>query len=513
MLSSPTVPARACRGTRRAAAALAVAAMLAAGPAVAAPVPVVPAQEQVPPGLEPYYAQELAWTACGAAAECARLAVPLDHDLPAAGQIELAVTRVPATDGAAEQGALVVNFGGPGGPAAGRVEQWAAGLPPQVRAGYDVVGVDPRGVGASTPVECIDDAAWDARRATTIDRDTPEGLAQARAAAEQFAAACAAATGPLLGEVDTASAARDMDVLRAVLGQAELDYLGYSYGTFLGAVYADLFPERTGRFVLDAAMDPTIDQERWTLDQAAGFERSLRVFVESCLPQDGCPFEGTVEEGLAEIEGLLRQAEAQPLPTLDGRPLTVDDARSAVILPMYNQTIWWFLVQALKLALDHGDGTGLMVLADLSHGRQPDGTYADNSGEAFRAVTCLDFPADADPAAMAAMDARLQEVSPTLGDWSSHGAVECEPWPYETVREPAPIDAAGAGPILVVGGTGDPATPYAWSQALAAQLEGGHLLTRVGEGHGSYLRGNRCIDETVTAHLLEGVLPAQERIC
>ncbi|MFI7494867.1 alpha/beta hydrolase [Kocuria sp. M4R2S49] len=505
------------RRTRRAGSALALAVLLASGPAagaatVAAPQQGVVVTAQVPPGLEDFYAQQLVWTACGVAAECARVRAPLDHANPAAGEIELAVTRVVSTDPAARQGSLLVNFGGPGGSGTAAIEAWAAGLDPGVRAAYDIVGFDPRGVGSSTAVECVDDATLDAMRAGSVDPDTPEGLAQAVAAAERWAAACAANTGPLLGEVDTVSAAKDLDILRAVLGDDELHYLGYSYGTLLGATYADLFPERAGRFVLDAAMDPSLDGARLTLDQAAGFERSLRVYVESCLPLDGCPFEGTADEGLAEIEALLRQIEAQPLSTVDGRPLTVDDAVSGLIKPLYDPRIWWFLTQSLVLATEHGDGTGLMRLADIAYGRGPDGTYT-NSYEANIAIDCLDRPENDDPAAMAALDAQLQEASPTLGDWFSHGQVTCGAWPHEPVSAPAPIDAAGAGPILVVGSTGDPATPYEWSQALAAQLEDGHLLTRVGEGHGAYLSGNRCVDETVTTYLLEGVLPVEEKIC
>ncbi|GAA1764672.1 alpha/beta hydrolase [Kocuria aegyptia] len=505
------------RRTRRAGSALALAVLLAASPAagaatVAAPPPGVVVTAQAPPGLEDFYAQQPVWTACGVAAECAQVQAPLDHENPAAGQVQLAVTRVASTGPAARQGALLVNFGGPGGSGTAAIEAWAAGLDPRVRAAYDIVGFDPRGVGRSTAVECVDDAALDAMRAGTVDPDTPEGLAQAVAAAERFAAACAANTGPLLGEVDTISAARDLDILRAVLGEDELHYLGFSYGTLLGATYADLFPERTGRFVLDAAMDPSLDGSGLALGQAAGFERALRVYVESCLPLDGCPFEGTVDEGLAEIEALLRRTEAQPLPTADGRPLTVDDAVSGLIKPLYDPRIWWFLTQSLALATEHGDGTGLMRLADIAYGRGPDGTYT-NSYEANIAIDCLDRPENDDPAAMAALDAQLREASPTLGDWFSHGQVTCGAWPHEPVSAPAPIDAAGAGPILVVGTTGDPATPYAWSQALAAQLEDGHLLTRVGEGHGAYLSGNRCVDDTVTGYLLEGVLPAEERTC
>lgn len=489
--------------------------LLAAAPvtgagAVPRTAPVVTAQ--APPGLEPFYAQEIVWTPCGVAAECATVSAPLDHADPAAGVIDLALTRVPSTGAAAPQGSLLVNFGGPGGSGTAAIEGWAAGLDPDVRAAYDVVGFDPRGVGSSTAVDCVDGPTVDAWRADPVDPDTPEGLAELTARAELFAAACASTTGPLLGEVDTDSAARDLDLLRAVLGDDRLTYLGYSYGTALGAAYIELFPERTGRFVLDAAVDPALDIADLSVQQAAGFERSLRVFAASCLPQDGCPLEGTVDEAVAEIDALLERLETQPLPTADGRPLTVDDAVAGIIRPLYEDRVWWLLGQALGRALDHGDGTALMFLADSAYGRSPDGTYS-NANEANTAIDCLDYPVDDSPAAMAALDARLQEAAPTLGDYFSHDEAYCGAWPHEPVSPPAPVDGAGAGPVLVVGGTGDPATPYAWSEALAEQLAGGHLLTREGEGHGSYLRGNLCVDEVVNGYLLQGVLPAQERTC
>ncbi|GEO96246.1 alpha/beta hydrolase [Kocuria turfanensis] len=516
----PAPPRTRARRFRRArarggAAALALTVLLVAAPATeagavpgTAPVVTAPA----PPGLEQFYAQEIVWTPCGVAAECATVRAPLDHADPAAGEIDLALVRVASTGAAARQGSLLVNFGGPGGSGTAGIEGWAAGLDPSVRAAYDVVGFDPRGVGASTAVECVDGPTIDAWRAAPVDPDTPEGLAERIARAEQFAAACAATTGPLLGEVDTDSAARDLDLLRAALGDEQLNYLGYSYGTQLGAAYTELFPERTGRFVLDAAVDPALGIAEMTVQQAAAFERSLRVFAASCLPQDGCPLEGTVDEAVAQIDALLERLETQPLPTADGRPLTADDAFAGIYTPLYEERIWWLLGQALERALDHGDGTALMFLADAAYGRNPDGTYT-NADEANAAVNCLDYPVDDSPAAMAALDARLQEVAPTLGDRFSHDEVTCGVWPYEPVSPPAPVDGAGAGPVLVVGGTGDPATPYAWSRALAAQLEGGHLLTREGEGHGSYLRGNLCVDEVVNGYLLQGVLPAQERTC
>ncbi|MCM3687016.1 alpha/beta hydrolase [Kocuria rosea] len=499
------------RRGRRTAGALALAALLAAGPAAASTA--VETAPPVPAGLEEFYAQTLAWTPCGAAAECALMRVPLDYDAPAGAEITLALKRVAGPAAAAPQEPLLVNFGGPGGSGTASVEPWAQGLDPAVLAAYDVVGFDPRGVGASTAVECVDDATMDAMRATPIDPDTAAGLAALTTLAEQFAAGCRAGTGALLGEVDTLSAARDLDVLRAVLGDEDLDYLGYSYGTELGAVYADLFPENTGRFVLDAAVDPTLDYAQESIDQAGGFERAIRVYAASCLPQDGCPLEGTVDEAVAQIGALIDGIAAEPLPTADGRPLTVDDAVSAIILPLYEERAWWRLTSALVPALERGDGTGLMALADLAYGRGPGGKYISNSREAHRAIDCLDTPANTDPAAMAAADARLQEVSPTFGDYFSHGEVFCGALVDEPVPPREPVQAQGAAPILVIGGTGDTATPYAWAEALADQLETARLLTRVGEGHGSYLRANECIDATVDEFLLRGTLPAEGAVC
>lgn len=502
---------------RRAAAVVAAAVLLMGGPATVAPATATVAQAgvlapaHVPPGLGGFYAQTLAWTACGTGAECATVKVPLDYADPAGQQIDLAVKRLRSTDATVRRGALLVNFGGPGGSGTASLEAWAARLDPKVRAAYDLVGFDPRGVMGSTAVECLNDAEMDRMRALQIDPDTEEGLAAFTAFAEQFAAACQRNTGPLLAEVDTASAARDVDVVRHALGEAQLNYVGYSYGTRLGSTYADLFPDHTGRLVLDGAVDPTLDYGELTLGQAYAFERSFRVYVEACLPMDGCPFEGTVEEASAEVAALLERLETEPLPTADGRPLTANDAVTGMLLPLYEERLWPWLTQALIPALDRGDGTALMFLADARYGRNPDGTYRGNGSEANTAIDCLDLPANTDPEAMAALDAQLQEASPTFGDLFSHGEVYCGAWPHGPA--PEPVDAAGAAPLLVIGTTGDPATPYVWSQALAEQLESATLLTYRGEGHTAYGRGNKCVDAVVNTYLVEGVLPQEDAIC
>ena len=479
-----------------------------------APSASMPASPQDPlPELTAFYAQHPVWSPCGQGAECAEMEVPLDYDAPAEGRISLAVKRVRST-GSAEGGALLVNFGGPGASGTALVEGFAAGMAsPELLAAYEVVGFDPRGVGSSTPVECVDDAGLDALRAARYDFDTTAGLAEYATAARDFARACERNTGSLLGEVDTVSAARDLDIVRAVLGQAKLDYLGYSYGTLLGATYADLFPQRTGRLVLDGAVDPSISYAEITAAQATGFEAAMRAYAESCTAGADCPLTGGPDEAVAQVRALLDRAEATPLPTADGRELTSRLAATGILVGLYDDQLWPVLTGALAQALHAGDGSELMFLADVVAQRQPDGSYLGNYLEVQPAINCLDYPMEADPAAMAAEAARFQEASPTFGHLLGYSAIRCQDWPYEPTGRPGPITAEGAAPILVVGTTGDPATPYAWAEALAGQLASGHLLTWQGRGHTAYGRADECLEDAVDAYLIEGTLPPEDLTC
>jgi len=419
-----------------------------------------------------------------------------------------------ARDAGARMGSLVLNFGGPGAPGVDFVEMFANQvLSPAVAQSYDVVSFDPRGVGASTPVECVDDAAVDAFRSTDYDRSTESGLAAYTAAARAFAEACTQHTGPLLGKVDTVSAARDLDVLRAVLGDQELTYLGYSYGTFLGATYAEIFPERSGRLVLDGALDPSLSYPEVTEADAAGLERAVRGYAEACVTAPDCPLSGTVDDAVGQIQALFDTAEATPLPTADGRKLTRKLATTGVLLALYDQQLWPMLTNALGLAIGENDGSELISLADGAAQRQGDGSYPNNLSEVQMAINCLDFTMDFTAADVAAEAARLLEVSTTFGDYLGYGETICQVWPHQAQRERQPITAPGAAPILVVGTTGDPATPYAWSQALADQLESGHLLTWNGVGHTAYGRSNDCIRDAVDAYLLDGALPEEGATC
>jgi pimeloyl-ACP methyl ester carboxylesterase len=387
-------------------------------------------------------------------------------------------------------------------------------LSPELVESYDVVSFDPRGVGASTPVDCVDDTALDVIRSTDYDRSSESGLADYTRAAQAFAGACAGNTGPLLGEVDTVSAARDLDVLRAALGDAQLTYLGYSYGTFLGATYAEHFPERTGRLVLDGALDPSLSYPEAIQANAASVERTVHAYAEACLTAPDCPLRGTSDEGVSQIQAMLNSTEASPLPTEDGRVLTRKLATTGVMVALYDPQLWPMLNNALRLAIAENDGSELISLADAAAQRQgDDGSYPNNLFEANTAIHCLDFPTNFTPAEVTAAAAHLLEVSPTFGEYFAYGETICQNWPHQSSRPRQPITAPGAAPILVVGTTEDPATPYAWSQALAEQLESGHLLTFSGAGHTAYGRSNDCIRDAVDAYLLHGALPPEATTC
>ncbi|GAB2697557.1 alpha/beta fold hydrolase [Thalassiella azotivora] len=466
------------------------------------------------PALARFYDQQPAWRECGDGVQCTEVTVPVDWDAPDGSTIGVAVARRPATQPDDRLGALLYNPGGPGASAVDYVIRFGENLTTSaVRERYDLVGFDPRGVGRSAPLDCLTDAQLDTYLAFDADPGTPQGLQEVRDVADVLAAGCAASAGDLLGNVDTVSAARDMDVIRAVLGQERLDYLGVSYGTLLGAHYADLFPQRVGRFVLDAALDPRSSYTDFIVGQAAGMEQALRAYATWCLDQRDCPLSGSVDDAVGQVRALGEQVDEQPLPTGDpARPLTAPLALTGVITPLYEDSTWPRLSEALEAALA-GDGAPLLALADLYAQRGPDGTYAGNLLEALPAVTCLDYPVDDDPAAMRAAADRLLEASPTFGPMLAYGELTCAQWPVGAVRSPGPLTAEGAPPILVVGNTGDPATPYAWAVALADQLESGTLLTYEGEGHASYTRGSRCVDRAVDAYLLEGTVWGPPATC
>ncbi|WP_411700528.1 alpha/beta hydrolase [Conyzicola sp.] len=475
-----------------------------------------PAPAEVSAELEPFYTQVLTWEDCEDDMQCATATAPLDWTDPARDSIDLALVRNPAEDGA-PLGSVLVNPGGPGGSGYDFVaDSLDYAVSPTLRAKFDIVGFDPRGVNRSSAVLChTDTAQLDAFIYDIVPGEigSDAWLTAAANANGAYAQQCAANTGDLLGFVDTVSAARDLDLLRAVLGDEKLNYLGFSYGTLLGATYAELYPENTGRLVLDGALDPTSTSFDVSITQAKGFESALRAFLADCATADNCPFTGTADDSMLKIRALLDRLDASPIRAADGRELGSNSMTSAIVLPLYREADWPYLRQLFDTVMK-GDATLAFSLADSYNGRNPtDGSYLDNSLEARFAINCLDYASQGDTAVMREQAAELAAAAPVLGKQLAYGDVGCLQWPVKAATERPVIDGAGSADILVVGTTNDPATPYSWAQALADQLEAGHLVTYEGEGHTAYNKSNACVDDTVDDYFVSGTVPASDPLC
>lgn len=470
-----------------------------------------PVTDGIAADLLRFYEQELAWRDCGGGFDCTTVTAPLDWANPDAGEIELAVVR--HASAGAPLGSLLLNPGGPGGSGFDLVyDSLAFAVGDALIDNYDIIGFDPRGVGSSTAVSCLDPAEMD-----RYLYDIPEGArgsdeweAELTEANRGFAEACEANSAGILPHITTVNSAHDMDLLRGVLGDEKLNYLGYSYGTFLGATYAKLHPDRVGRLVLDGAIDPSIPGIDVGTTQAVGFESALRAYMADCLGGSGCPFSGTVDEAMTDLGALLASVDVRPLENGDGRMLGADSLMTGIIAALYSQDNWIYLTMALEDALA-GDPSMAFVLADFYNGRE-DGHYLDNSTEAFRAYNCVDYPEENDPAAEAAAMAKIRELAPTIAPYWEGPSV-CEVWPHPPTGTREAIHAPGTDPILVIGTTNDPATPYEWSVALAEQLDAGVLITRVGEGHTGYNKGNLCVDDAVEAFFVDDLVPEDGLRC
>lgn len=478
-----------------------------------APATSTPAPGKVAAALQPYYSQVLHWTECASGKQCATAKAPLDWSDPGAGQIELALIRQPAKG--TKQGSLLTNPGGPGASGFDFVKDsvdYVADATLQDH--FDIVGFDPRGVGRSTAVKCYDAKQMDQYLygITPGVRGSDQWIAENTTVAKDFGEACKKNTGAPLPKVDTVSAARDLDLLRAALGDTKLNYLGYSYGTYLGAVYAGLYPGKTGRLVLDGALDPAASNFDVTEVQAEGFESALRAYLKSCLTQKGCPFTGTVDDAMNTVAQLLASVEKSPIRNSDGRELGANTLVTAIITPLYDATAWSYLDKLFESVMK-GSAAVAFTLADTYNNRSADGTYSDNSTEAFVAINCLDYTYNADPAVMRAQAAELAKAAPVIGPYMAYGDIGCANWPYKATGERGPIHANGSAPILVVGTTNDPATPYVWAQNLSSELQNGHLLTYKGEGHTAYNKSNSCVNNAVDHYLVKGTVPPEGTTC
>ena len=489
-------------------------------------------QGDVPQGLESFYSQTIDWKDCsdGTPFKCGTTTVPLDYEHPDGRTITIALKKLPASDGNAEHGSLFTNPGGPGASGIETVKDPAA-MPEELRGAYDIIGFDPRGVGQSTPITCWTDDEIKQSLAAPDDGSTNpmkplKGVTSKNVPAQDKidqgaanAARCAkhSEVPELLDHVGTHDVARDLDILRATNGNAKLNYLGTSYGTYIGAIYADLFPGHVGRTVLNAAMNPSRYRTDSDAEVVAFKEATLRQYVEHCQAQNGCPLPGSTDEAIAQLTTFVDGLDKNPLTAPDSN-VTVNTQDATAIVQQYavEKPDWEALTAMLNPAMNKRDGT-LMVKAkqsvpDLS----PETTVEEavssaNSEVMFGAVICNDYPDTGGTASEWDAQAAAEKKSyPFFGGTSNAMEAYCRGWGHRGQTPPQETHAKGSAPILVIGTTGDSRTLYPWAQSLTDQLDNGHLLTVKGYGHGA---SGSCAGAAMIDFLVNGTVPAEGTTC
>ena len=488
----------------------------------------------VPKGLESFYNQNLTWTDCtddatGTAFQCATVTVPLDYDNPQGKTITVALKKLPSTS-SSPRGSVFLNPGGPGGSGISLIESQAelykSGDLSEVLANYDVIGFDPRGVGQSTPITCWtpeDVQAILAGQAEVPSSPlTPGSAADIVSQGSREAAACEEHTEvpEILDHADTRSVARDMDVMRALVGDQDLNYLGYSYGTYLGAVYTELFPDNIGRVVLDSAMDPTMARQDPMEGDAAAGEQSLRTYIESQQGQAGFPLSGTTDAAVAQLATFLDGLDADPL-TVSGSGTPMNRAKAVDAISKLVTTSpdkWPLLTEGLTQAMNAHDGTALKANADAVSGNSAPPTTEKQVVEqlqglkVFSANRCLDFPDAGNESSWDATLASYRRDYPVFHSLLPQMDAFCHGWGHTSRTEAVDVDVEATNPVLVIGILHDPNTPYPWSQAMVSRIRNSHLLSVDMYGHGATGR-NACTSAKVSDFLVNGTLPSDGEVC
>lgn len=446
----------------------------------------------------------IAWTDCGSGFQCGKLAVPLDYAHPSAGTIDIYLNRKPATDQANRIGSLLVNPGGPGASGISYLQDSVKTFA-NLNRRFDLIGFDPRGVGQSSGVVCADAATEEAFAELDGVLDDPKEKQEAIDADKSYAAGCEQKSGRVLPYVDTASAAKDMDLIREAVGDPKLTYLGFSYGTFLGQMYAHLFPTHVRALALDGVVDPALSANDDILVYVKGFESNLQAFLSDCRARANasprCFFAQGGDPG-TRLTNLMQRLDVTPIKVGD-KNLTRSMAVTGVQAALFDQSTWPYLDQALTLA-DRGDGSVLMEFAQALLQADP---IAQNL-----AVSCLDKAVPTDIAAYDALTSEFEQASPFFGPDFQYSNLICAYWPAKPTGKAEPLTADGTPPILLIGGTNDPATPYSEAKSVNQRLAGSVLLTRTGNGHTSYA-SSQCSASATDAYLIDLTLPAAGTVC
>ncbi|HEX3545461.1 MAG TPA: alpha/beta hydrolase [Mycobacterium sp.] len=446
-------------------------------------------------------------------AECGMLSVPVNYDKPDGDVAQIAMIRLKATG--AKIGSLIVNPGGPGESGVEAAASLVASLPDSVRQRFDLVGFDPRGVGNSTPaVWCNSDADNDRQRADPTVQFTPQGVAHIEQEYKDFVQRCVDKMGKdIMENIGTANVVRDLDAIRAALGDDKLTYLGYSYGTRIGSSYAEAHPDKVRAMILDGAVDPAADPTEAEIRQSAAFQKAFNDFAADCATKPDCPLGTDPAKAVDVYHSLVNPLVKHPAKTKDPRGLSYNDAIVGTILPLYSPSLWRHLTQALN-EIKNGTGDTMLALADLYMGRDAQGHY-NNSTDVRVAVNCVDKPQTKDRAKAVEEDRRTREVAPFMsyGEFTGLAPLDtCAFWPVPPTTTPHEIHVSGLPPILIVSTTNDPATPYEQGVALAREL-GGRLLTFDGTQHTVVFQGNPCVDDIAARYLVDVTVPPPDAKC
>lgn len=462
--------------------------------------------------LAQYESQELKWRACYGNFQCSSLLVPINYSDLSIGAFSLALLRYQALDQDRRIGSLVVNPGGPGSSGVDYAYNAEYIVSPEILERFDIVGFDPRGVGDSAAIKCLSDAETEVSFAADPKPDDATEFALFVSDARDYFAKCAENTKHL-NDYSTLNSARDLEILRSALGDKKLNFLGKSYGTFLGTLYAGLYPDKVGRFVLDGAVDPNSSNREAMLGQAIGFDSALSAFISNCLKISSCALTGNLENAQIQVIDLLANTAITPLNSKSGREVTEGLVVVGIAAALYDSTSGWPVLRDAFKEATLGSGESFLTLADQYAGRQENGNYLNNENDALQVIGCLDQNELAPVSVFKKGFAEFSDRAPIFGPYLAYAGLACRYLPNLDFVEQIEIKNLKTKPILIVGTTRDPATPYKWAQSLAKIFQGSVLITLDGDGHTGHGRGSTCVDSAVDRYLLTGVTPKSSLFC
>jgi len=467
--------------------------------------------QHLPSSLAEYQSQTLTWSRCFDNFECTYLQVPIDYSNLKEGRFNLRVLRLKATNQQRKIGSLVINPGGPGASGVDYAYNAEYIFPPSLLEKYDIVGFDPRGVGASVPIRCLTNSQTDATFAADSKPDNQQELNLLIKEMHQYVDRCESRTRSIL-HYSTADSARDMDLLRAALGEKKLNYLGVSYGTYLGTLYADFFPNRVGRMVLDGAISPIVSSTEQNLTQAVGFDSALNAFIANCYTKSDCVLQQPVAAARLQFISLFRRAAAEPLASASRRPVTESLVVLGTASALYDRATGWPQLRTALKQAQTGDGTDFLAMADDYAQRNSDGTYQGNETDAQFVIDCLDWKGPRTTAEMVSEAKVFALQAPVFGPYLAYSGLACQFFPKLAIASPI-IKKISTVPVLIVGTTRDPATPYKWALDLHSTILNSRLISLNGDGHTGYGHGSSCVDSAVDRYFLTGIPPAQDLTC